>query len=125
MKTFSGLALGLLFGLSFAPHLHGAPQFGAAQERVQTRDRVCVYQDIRFQGWEQCYNVGDEVSHLERRTKAISSIRVFGRARVVVYEDPEFKGRSAEFASDVPDLGLRSLGGSHTWNDQIESLRIE
>src|SRR5439155_23343641 len=99
------------------------PQSGA-RERVQTRDRVCVYQDVRYVGWEQCYNVGDEVQNLGNRKKAISSIRVFGRARVIVYEDPEFKGHSTEFSGDVADLGLRALAGGHTWNDQIESLRV-
>src|SRR5262249_54161294 len=119
MKTLSALAFTLLIGLAVTQHVSAAPQFGA-RERVQGRDRVCVYKDIRFNGWEECYNVGDEVAHLGSHTKQISSIRVFGRARVVVYEDPEFKGNSAEFSSDVPDLGLRSNGGSHTWNDQIE-----
>jgi len=124
MKTLSVLTLGLLFGLTLAPTATAAPQFGNARERVQSRDRVCVYQDVRFVGWEQCYNIGDEVRSLGSRTKAISSIRVFGRARIIVYEDPEFKGHPAEFSSDVPDLGLRANGGSHTWNDQIESLRV-
>lgn len=124
MKTLSALAFGFLFAVGLVPHLSGAPQFGARERADPGRDRVCVYQDIQFHGWEQCYAVGDEVAKLGSRTKAISSIRVFGRARVVVYEDPEFHGNSAEFSSDVPDLGLRSNGGSHTWSDQIESLRV-
>jgi Peptidase inhibitor family I36 len=123
MKTFSAFALGLLFSLALAPQSGAAPQFGS-RDRVQGRDRVCVYQDINFQGWEQCYSVSDEVTSLGGRKKAISSIRVYGRARVTVWEDPEFKGHSAEFTSDVPDLKLRSLAGGHTWNDQIESLRV-
>jgi hypothetical protein len=85
---------------------------------------VCVYQDIRFQGWEQCYNAGDEIPSLDRRNNAISSIRVYGRARVTVYEDTEFHGRSAEFSSDVPDLGLRNLNGSKSWSDHIQSIRV-
>src|SRR5262244_1793086 len=124
MKTFLAFALGLLFSLALAPELGAASQFGA-RERVQGRgDRVCVYQDVNFQGWEQCYTVGDEVTSLGSRKKAISSIRVYGRARVTVWEDPAFHGHSAEFSSDVPDLNLRSLAGGHTWNDQIESLRV-
>jgi hypothetical protein len=120
MKTLSTLTLGLLFGLGFAPHLHGATQFG----RAQGRDRVCVYQDIRFQGWEQCYNVGDEVANLGKQNNAISSIRVYGRAVITVYEDTEFRGHQAQFNSDVPDLGLRNLQGSKSWSDHIQSLRV-
>jgi len=123
MKTLSSLALSLLIGLSFAPQLSAAPQFGA-RERAQGRDRVCVYQDIHYQGWEQCYNAGDEIASLDRRNNAVSSIRIYGRARVTVYEDTEFRGRSAEFTSDVPDLGLRNLTGSRSWSDHIQSLRV-
>ena len=110
MKTLSALSLGLLFSLTLAPQAGAAPQFG--NSRNQNRDRVCVYQDIRYQGWEQCYNAGDEVTSLQRRNNAVSSIRIYGRARVTVYDDTEFRGRSAEFTSDVPDLGLRNLSGS-------------
>ena len=124
MKTFSAFALGLLFSLALAPQSGAVPQFGSRDRAQGDRDRVCVYQDINYQGWEQCYSVGDEVTSLGARKKAISSIRVYGRARVTVWEDPEFHGHSAEFSSDVADLKLRSLAGGHTWSDQIESLRV-
>jgi hypothetical protein len=124
MKKTSALALALLFSFGLAQQVTGAPQFGAGRDRAQNRDRVCVYQDIHYQGWEQCYSAGDEVATLERRDKAISSIRIFGRSRVTVYDNTEFRGRSAEFTSDVPDLGLRNLSGSKSWSDQIRSLRV-
>ena len=122
MKTFSALALGVLFTLGLAPHLNAAPQFG--RERSQDRDRVCFYQDIQYHGWEQCYSAGDEIASLRDHNRAASSMRIYGRARVMVYEDTEFRGRSAEFTSDVPDLGRRSVGGSNTWNDRIQSIRV-
>lgn len=125
MKTISAFAFSLLLVAGMVPQLSAAPQFGVRERSDQTRDRVCVYQDIQFRGWEQCYVAGDEVGKLGSRTKQISSIRVYGRARITVWEDPEFHGNSAQFTSDVPDLGLRSNGGKHTWNDQIESLRVE
>jgi hypothetical protein len=123
-KTLSVLALSLLCGAGLLTPATAAPQFGAGRERSQARDRVCFYQDIRYQGWEQCYMAGDEVTSLGNRKDAISSIRIFGRARVTVYDETDFRGRSAEFTSDVPDLKLRSAGGGHTWNDRIESLRV-
>jgi hypothetical protein len=114
----------MLLSLALIPSLEAEPQFGGSRERFETRDRVCFYQDIHYNGWEQCYSAGDEVADLGGRKKAISSMRVFGRARVLVYEDPEFHGRSEEFSSDVRDLGLRNLSGSKSWSDQIESFRI-
>jgi hypothetical protein len=124
MKRVSSIALGLLFSLGSIPSIKAAPQFNGGRDRGQNRDRVCVYKDIHYQGWEQCYDVGDEVTSLGNRKKAISSIRVYGRARVIVWEDPEFHGHSQEFSSDVPDLGLRQLSGSKSWSDQIESLKV-
>jgi len=124
MKILSTLAFGTLFSLSLAPQLGAAPQFGQGRERNQGRERVCVYQDIQYQGWEQCYSAGDEIPNLDRRNNAISAIRIFGRARVTVYEDTNFRGRSEEFSSDVPDLGRRSLSGSKSWSDHIQSLRV-
>jgi hypothetical protein len=125
MKKLPAFVLALFFSLGLAPQLTAASQFGGARERTQTRDRVCVYQDIQYQGWEQCYNAGDEVATLQRRNRAVSSIRIYGRARVTVYEDTEFRGHSAEFTSSIPDLGLRSLEGSKSWSDHIQSMRID
>ena len=124
MKTLSGLALGVLLSLSLAPQLGASPQFGRSRDQNQDRDRVCVYQDINYQGWEQCYSAGDEVADLGKRRNAISSVRVYGRARVTVYEDEDFEGKSTEFSSDVRDLGLRSLSGSKSWSDHIQSLKV-
>jgi hypothetical protein len=115
-------------GLLIIGTFDAAAQNGRARargrEQVNQRDRVCVYQDIHYQGWEQCYNAGDELSNLNGRKDAISSIRIFGRARITVYEQEDFDGRSAEFTANVPDLGLRSLAGSRSWSDRIESIRI-
>src|SRR5262245_50732042 len=113
MKILSAFVL-TLFIMTSAGQLQAAPQFGGRQ-RVQQRDQVCVYQDIQYQGWEQCYIPGDEIANLGSRDNAISSIRVFGRARVTLYENTNFRGRSVEFWSDVYDLGQRSLSGSKSW----------
>src|SRR5262249_37170213 len=102
MKKISAIALGALFSLAIAPQLGAAPQFSNQRDRGQGRDRVCFYKDIHYQGWEQCYAVGDEVNSLGDRKAAASSLRVFGRARVTVYDKTGFDGRTTEFTSDVP-----------------------
>jgi hypothetical protein len=125
MKTISALAVGLLFGVALAPQLAAAPQFGESRERVnQGRDRVCLYQDTGYRGWEQCYVAGDEVNSLGGRKAQASSLRIFGRARLIAYDDTSFNGRVTEFTSDVPDLSLRAASGGHTWNDRISSVRV-
>jgi hypothetical protein len=87
-------------------------------------DRVCFYRDIEFQGPSWCYRAGDELADLRDRGDEISSIRVFGRARVIVYDLNEFMGASDEFDMDVPDLRLRNMEGRRNWNDRIDSFQV-
>jgi len=114
MKKFALIFCSFLI-LCMLPALASA-QFGRAN------DRVCVYRDNNFQGREQCYGVGDEVSDI--RGLQISSIRVYGRARVTVYEDRDFRGQAAEVGNDIPDFARVSMNGSRTWNDRIGSIRV-
>jgi hypothetical protein len=123
MKKLSLLTVTLLMVLCFAPQSPAAPQLGRVQNGGNQRDRVCFYQDIHYAGWEDCFSPGDEVGDLKGRKNQISSIRIYGRARVVVYDSTDFRGSTAEFSNDTPDLGLRSLGG-RTWSDHIESFRV-
>lgn len=127
MKT--ALAFGLFVTLLMVPAPDAAAQGNGNgngnRGRGRDRDRVCFYQDVDYHGWEECYNAGDELSDLKRHNNAISSIRVFGRARVTVYDDTEFDGRSAEFTSNVPDLGRRNMAGSRSWSDRIKSFQID
>ena len=88
-------------------------------------DRVCFYRDAQFQGQGWCFGPGDELADLGNRRNEISSVRVFGRLRVVVFDEREFAGASDEFDTDVPDLTLRNMEGRRTWNDRIESFTIE
>src|SRR6185503_17141312 len=67
---------------------------------------------------------GDELADLRNRKNEISSIRIFGRVRVVVYDDEEFMGASDEFDMDVPNLGLRAMEGRRNWNDKINSFQV-
>lgn len=96
----------------------------AAAQRDRDQDRVCFYRDAEFQGPSWCYTAGDELADLRDRRNEISSIRIFGSARVIVYDAREFSGASDEFDRDVADLSLRAMEGRRTWNDRIESFRV-
>ena len=123
MKTMSLLAFGVIVGLYAAPRLDAAVQYGRANDRAR-EDQVCVYKDINYQGAEQCYRGGDQINSLGAQSKTISSIRVYGHATVTVYENTSFRGHSAQFTSDVSDLGRQMMAGNRSWSDHIESLRI-
>jgi len=123
MKKFSVLALGVVVGLCVVSGLDAAVQYRPSDRgRV---DRVCVYKDINYQGAEHCYSAGHEINDLGAQRKSISSIRVYGRGTVTVYENTSFRGHSAQFTSDVSDLGQRMMAGNTAWSDHIDSLRID
>jgi hypothetical protein len=111
-----------LFLLLAGVLLTGTVAPAAAQGRGD--DRACFYKDVQFQGEEWCYRAGDEVADLRNRRNEISSVRIFGRARVMVFDEREFLGASDEFDRDVPDLNLRTMEGRRTWNDRIESFAM-
>src|SRR5262249_54708642 len=57
-------------------------------------------------------------------SRNISSIHVYGRARVILYEGRNFQGNSIDFNNDVVDLVRVRLSGLQTWNDRAGSLRV-
>jgi hypothetical protein len=98
------------------------PAFAAAQFN-RGGDRVCLYQDNNYRGSDRCYAPGDEISDL--RNSRVSSIRIDGRARVIVYDDRGFRGDQVEFRNDVPDLArVRMPDSRSSWNDRIGSIRV-
>jgi len=122
MKTLSLLALGIVVGLCAVSEVDAAVQY--REDDRGRGDRACVYKDINYQGPEQCYSAGDEINDLGAQRKSISSLRVYGHGSVTVFENTGFRGHSAQFTSDVPDLGQRTMAGNTTWSDHIDSLRI-
>lgn len=125
-KQFGVLWLSLLL-VALTP-TGARAQFGQSNRR--DADRVCFYTDNYFQGTEQCYRPGDEVSNLQSRN--FSSIRVYGNAMVTVYDGANFRGNAMDVTSEIRDLaqvlleagGFGGLGGRGTWNDRIDSFRV-
>lgn len=80
---------------------------------------VCFYEDINFGGRYFCAPVGEERGRVPRGTNdEISSIRVFGRAEVIVFRADNWRGDSRNFSSNVRDL--RNAG----FNDRISSFVV-
>lgn len=120
MRRLTVLAAAILLNLAA---LNAAPQFGRVQDRGRNADRVCIFRDIGFQGVEQCFNPGDSVRSLDSLNGQASSIRIYGRASITVWDDTDFRGHSTIFSSSQPDLGQVRLE-SKSWNDRIQSLQI-
>src|SRR5438093_11764725 len=86
------------------------PAFAAAS--ADHGDRVCIYKHDNFHGHEQCYRPGEEVSDLKHIDG--NSIRVYGHARVTLFEDRAFRGRMTEISSDMADLSRVVISGGTT-----------
>jgi hypothetical protein len=81
---------------------------------------ACFFRDANFRGEYFCVGAGANVGAVpDDMNDQISSIRIFGRAEVIVFRDVRFGGNSSRFGSDVRNL--KDAG----WNDWISSMRVE
>ena len=92
-----------------------APVWGRNQKTP--RDGACFYEDANFRGQSFCAPRGATYTSLPRGfNDRISSVRVFG-AEVRIFQERDFRGRSAEIRSDTPNL-------RGNWRDNVSSIRI-
>ena len=99
----------------------------SAQDRRNSRDQVCVYENNHFGGWQQCFLPGEQIGDLGGHRNQISSIRIFGEARAQVFMDKNFEGTVLDVNSDLNDLAQQRMGSgiiAGNWNDKIESIRV-
>jgi hypothetical protein len=81
---------------------------------------ACFFRDADFRGEYFCVPAGENVGRVpDDMNDAISSIRVFGRASVIVFRDIRFGGDSLRF-----DRSVRNLREEH-WNDRVSSMRVD
>jgi hypothetical protein len=90
------------------------------------RGGACFYSDRNFRGRYFCLRRGEYRDSLGGYGDDISSIRVFGNARVTVYDDRNFRGANASSRGDIPDLRQWQVQQKrgHTWNNRISSVRV-
>ena len=98
------------------PSRQGPPNVGA-----------CFYMDAGFRGASFCMNAGDRMPDLPPGfNDTISSIRIFGGARVRVFLDGNFQNASLVLDRDVINLqGIPVEGYPYrNWNDCISSIAV-
>jgi hypothetical protein len=94
-----------------------AVRSGGGYTGNEPRNGACFYMDADFRGENFCMNSGENNGNVGNRyNDKISSIRVFGRAQVIVYENDSFGGNSRTYSRDVSNLG--------EFNDRITSIRV-
>jgi hypothetical protein len=86
---------------------------------------ACFYKDSNFRGDYICLRRGENRPALNMNDR-ISSIRVFGAARVSFWIDSNFNGQRGQTSSDIDNLSnWRVPGMNHSWNDRISSIRVQ
>ncbi len=94
--------------------------------RPNPRAGVCFYTDRNFQGNRFCVRANDRLRSLPGNFgDNISSMQVFGRGRVRVFEDRDFRGHRFVFNQSVADLRQVPSKPGHTWNNRISSVVVQ
>jgi hypothetical protein len=89
------------------------------------RDGACFFKDENFRGEKFCVQRGDRMAEVPRGfSDKISSVRVYGRTTVTVYQDANFRGPSLEIQDDVTNLQSSQVKSGHSWNDRISSIKV-
>jgi hypothetical protein len=88
---------------------------------------ACFYTGYNFSGDYFCMRRGENRPSLGSYGGTISSIRIFGGARVIVFNDRNYRNGQDTTTGDVPDLRQwrMTTRPSHTWNNRISSLQVQ
>jgi hypothetical protein len=119
---FASIAIVLLFATS----LPAFAQWGWGRPATP-RAGACFYQDPNFSGNYFCLKVGERWPAVPAGfNDRITSIRVFGRARLRVFNASDFGGVSLFLDHDVNDLRRIPVNNDRdkNWNDRISSLAV-
>jgi hypothetical protein len=90
---------------------------GGISSRVPANG-ACFYQDANYRGQYFCSELGSRMTQVPQGAQ-ISSIRIFGDAQVMAYQERALRGGYREFDASVTNLDR--IG----WNDVIASVRVE
>ena len=88
---------------------------------------ACFYKEAGFNGDYFCLKVNERWPNMPGGfNDKISSIRVFNGARVRVFQDSDFRGRSLRIDHDIDNLKEIRLpdNPSKSWNDRISAIAV-
>lgn len=93
--------------------------------RPDPRDGACFYSSAPFRGNHFCVRAGDRLPALPGGFgDNISSIQIFGRATVRIFNDRNFRNGSITLRRSVADLRNVPFRGGHTWNNRVSSIIV-
>jgi Peptidase inhibitor family I36 len=88
-------------------------------------DGACFFKDADFRGEKFCVQKGDRMAQVPSGFgDKISSVRLYGRVTVTVYQDANFGGHTLRLQDDVANLQSYQVKPGHSWNDRISSVQV-
>jgi hypothetical protein len=94
-------------------------------QRPNPRRGACFFTTAPFRGNKFCVRAGDKLPALPGNFGGnISSIQVYGGARVRIFNDRNFQNGSTTLTQSVADLRNVPFRGGHTWNNRVSSVMV-
>jgi hypothetical protein len=109
---------------------HGPVWWNSGGERphMDWHDGACFFSNSNFSGEYFCMRRGENYESMPPGfNDRISSIQIMGHARVIVFNDDDFRGINLGLKRSVGNLkAIRKQDDPNkTWNDRISSIRVE
>jgi len=99
---------------------------GPGRPRNLPSSGACFFKNVNFSGEYFCRDRGSNIGQVALDDE-ISSIQIYGRARVTIYKDPGFNGPQATTDRSIPDLHQWRMPNNPNlnWDNRISSARID
>jgi len=122
--AFSALSLNAQRGDPW-DYSHGGNWDSSWNNRPNPSTGACFYTTANYTGNHFCVRRGQRLDRLPGNFgDNLSSIRLFGGSRVVIFNDRNFSGGSQEVRTNVRDLRNLRFRDGHTWNNRVSSVIV-
>lgn len=90
------------------------------------RDGACFYTKPEFNGERYCVGVDENLGTLTHTfSRKISSIRLYGQAEAVLFEERNFQGKQLPLAKSVSDLkNPVEAQSNENWRKRVQSVTV-
>jgi hypothetical protein len=101
-------------------------EFRRAKPGGRPYDGACFFTSANFSGDYFCQARGTILNVPNGFNDKISSIQVYGRVTITLYNVADYKGFSTVTRQSIPDLRNWQVQGysNKNWNDRISSMRL-
>lgn len=113
--------------LAFILALCSVPAFGQWISYQAPPSGACFFTRTNFRGERFCLSSNERMERLPSTfRRKISSVRLYGNAELVVFDQANLQGQALNIAAAVSDLGRASEGyaGSRYWYRRVASIRV-